>query len=107
MDHDCSGGPADFNRALGLRIAGLFGILAAGLVGVAVPWLSSRASGLKGVFFLGKTFASGVVLATGFVHVLNGAVSFTQPCQGSCLDCVHVFLAQAFVLCNAPKQLLP
>lgn len=49
---------------LGLRLGGLFGILAVSTIGVAIPFFTYKAK-LNSVFFLVRAFAAGVVLTTG------------------------------------------
>lgn len=69
-DSDCAVTDAgDQDRALTLRVVGLFAILVASAVGVWLPWFT-RAKGLELATFFGTVFAAGVVLATGFVHIL-------------------------------------
>lgn len=86
-----SGGEAEACRdeaaALGLKMVAVAAILVAGAAGVAIPllgrrWrgrrggaapLSSSSTGGGGLFVLAKAFAAGVILATGFVHVLPDA----------------------------------
>lgn len=96
--------PAD-QGLLGLRLAGLFGILAVSTIGVIIPALTYKAK-LDSVFFVLRAFAAGVVLTTGyviragtcsrllshshrflswyrFVHVLADAYPIlTDPCLG-------------------------
>ena len=49
---------------LGLRLGGLFGILAVSTIGVIIPALTYKAK-LDSVFFILRAFAAGVVLTTG------------------------------------------
>lgn len=49
---------------LGLRIGGLFGILACSAIGVLIPYFTYTAK-LNSLFFVLRAFASGVVLTTG------------------------------------------
>ncbi|GAV92823.1 Zip domain-containing protein, partial [Cephalotus follicularis] len=59
-------------------------ILLASAIGVCLPFLVKNISYLapdKDIFFVIKAFAAGVILATGFIHVLPDAVeSLTSPC---------------------------
>nr|CAD1838679.1 unnamed protein product [Ananas comosus var. bracteatus] len=61
-------------------------ILVAGMVGVAIPLPAGRKrrhllSTESGFFTLAKAFAAGVILATGFVHMLHDAeAALTNPC---------------------------
>ncbi|KAL3134351.1 low-affinity Zn(2+) transporter zrt2 [Trebouxia sp. C0009 RCD-2024] len=67
---------------LGLRLGGLFGILAVSTIGVAIPFFTYKAK-LNSVFCLVRAFAAGVVLTTGYVHVLADALPILQhPCLG-------------------------
>ncbi|WCJ33308.1 Zinc transporter 1 [Euphorbia peplus] len=59
-----------------LKLAGIASILIAGAVGVTIPILGTKMSSLNpenNMFFLVKAFAGGVILATGFVHILPDA----------------------------------
>ena len=79
---DCGADLTDQNAVLGIRLAGLFAILATSALGGFLP-LVLKSRNLSASFFLGTCFAAGVVLATGFVHVLPDAVSsLTDPCLG-------------------------
>ncbi|KAK9794638.1 hypothetical protein WJX73_005364 [Symbiochloris irregularis] len=71
---------------LGLRLGGLFGILAASTIGVAIPYFA-YSSKLHSTFFILRAFAAGVVLTTGYVHVLGDAYPvLTDPCLGLSSD---------------------
>ncbi|KAK9812115.1 hypothetical protein WJX73_008188 [Symbiochloris irregularis] len=71
---------------LGLRLGGLFGILAVSTIGVAIPYFAYSAK-LHSTFFLLRAFAAGVVLTTGYVHVLGDAYPIlTDPCLGLSTD---------------------
>ncbi|KAK7393798.1 hypothetical protein VNO78_22362 [Psophocarpus tetragonolobus] len=71
------------SKALRYKIAGLVSILIAGAVGVCIPVLGKVIPALspqKDIFFLIKAFAAGVILSTGFVHILPDAFeSLTSP----------------------------
>nr|AIU92972.1 zinc/iron regulated transporter-like protein 1 [Dendrobium officinale] len=71
-------------RALSLKLAALFSILTAGFIGVYLPslgkWLPFI-SPEKNIFFVIKAFAAGVILSTGFIHILPDAFeNLTSPC---------------------------
>lgn len=67
---------------LGLRLGGLFGILLISTAGVFIPFFTYKAK-LNSVYFLLRAFAAGVVLTTGYVHVLGDAFPIlTDPCLG-------------------------
>jgi solute carrier family 39 (zinc transporter), member 1/2/3 len=67
-----------------LHIIAIFTILAASAVGCSIPGLGRWfpvISPEKDYFFLIKAFAAGVILATGFIHILPDAVEkLTSPC---------------------------
>ncbi|KAH9620397.1 hypothetical protein KSS87_015853, partial [Heliosperma pusillum] len=86
---DCTCDSADLtpdNKTLTLKykLGALCAILGSGGVGVALPLLGKRASFLhpeNDIFFMIKAFAAGVILATGFIHILPDAFSsLTSPC---------------------------
>ncbi|BDA43961.1 Fe(2+) transport protein 1 [Coccomyxa sp. Obi] len=96
---DCyaANGPTDdVTFATQLRVGGLFVILVASAIGAFIPLLS-RNNRLPKVFVLGQTFAAGVVLATGFVHVLPDAdTALSNPCLGFTTDFPVAFVLAAF-----------
>ncbi|RLN36322.1 ZIP zinc/iron transport family protein precursor [Panicum miliaceum] len=66
----------DRARARALKIAAFFSILVCGALGCCLPVLGRRVPALRAggdVFFLVKAFAAGVILATGFIHILPDA----------------------------------
>ncbi|CAN6197345.1 unnamed protein product [Urochloa humidicola] len=74
----------DRTRARTLKIAAFFSILACGALGCLLPVLGRRVPALRAdgdVFFLVKAFAAGVILATGFIHILPDAFEkLTSEC---------------------------
>ncbi|KAK6142407.1 hypothetical protein DH2020_022755 [Rehmannia glutinosa] len=74
------------NLALKYKLAAFAAILAAGAVGVCLPVAGRTVAALspeKNFFFVLKAFAAGVILSTGFIHVLPDAFeSLTSPCIG-------------------------
>ncbi|CAN6165648.1 unnamed protein product [Urochloa humidicola] len=74
----------DRARARTLKIAAFFSILACGALGCLLPVLGRRVPALRAdgdVFFLVKAFAAGVILATGFIHILPDAFEkLTSEC---------------------------
>ncbi|GMH07947.1 hypothetical protein Nepgr_009787 [Nepenthes gracilis] len=77
--------PTDSRSAtLRYRVTALFAILAAGAVGVTMPLLGKIFPVLSpenDIFFVIKAFAAGVILSTGFIHILPDAFdSLTSPC---------------------------
>ncbi|KAJ7964614.1 Zinc transporter protein [Quillaja saponaria] len=77
-DHDKT------TQALKLKIAAIASILVAGAIGVCILILGKTIPPLrpeKDIFFIIKAFAAGVILSTGFIHVLPDAFeSLTSPC---------------------------
>ncbi|KAM7499921.1 hypothetical protein LguiA_024335 [Lonicera macranthoides] len=82
----CDSEEEDSNKseALKYKLVGIASILVAGALGVCLPILSKVIPSLrpdKDGFFIVKAFAAGVILATGFIHVLPDAFeSLTSPC---------------------------
>ncbi|XP_057792792.1 zinc transporter 8-like [Salvia miltiorrhiza] len=74
----------DKTLALKYKMAALASILAAGAAGVCLPVAAKRIPALspeRSLFFVVKAFAAGVILSTGFIHVLPDAFeSLTSPC---------------------------
>ncbi|PPD93923.1 hypothetical protein GOBAR_DD09074 [Gossypium barbadense] len=88
MEGECTCEPEEEDRnkslALKYKIAAIASILVAGAIGVCFPLLGKVIEALrpdKNLFFLIKAFAAGVILSTGFIHVLPDATeSLTSPC---------------------------
>ncbi|XVF81654.1 hypothetical protein PTKIN_Ptkin15bG0172700 [Pterospermum kingtungense] len=84
----CTCEPEDEDRnkplALKYKLAAIASILVAGAIGVCFPLLGKTIKCLrpeKNLFFMIKAFAAGVILSTGFIHVLPDATaSLTSPC---------------------------
>ncbi|KAI5008375.1 zinc transporter 8-like [Hordeum vulgare subsp. vulgare] len=74
----------DRARARPLKIVAFFSILICGALGCSLPVLGRRVPALRpdgDVFFLVKAFAAGVILATGFIHILPDAFeNLTSDC---------------------------
>nr|XP_043613084.1 zinc transporter 4, chloroplastic-like [Erigeron canadensis] len=74
----------DEKAALILKLVAIAAILLAGIVGVAIPLIGKKRRFLRtdtNLFFAAKAFAAGVILATGFVHMLPDATSaLSHPC---------------------------
>lgn len=74
----------DKSKALRYKIAALISILVASAIGVCIPLLGKVIPALspeKNIFFIIKAFAAGVILATGFIHILPDAFeNLTSPC---------------------------
>lgn len=85
---DCSGvddlGCRDKTLALHLKGGGIALIMGCSALGVALPLIGRRTQWLKmdgNLFSTAKAFAAGVILATGFVHMLPSAMeSLTSGC---------------------------
>lgn len=81
---DLSEGEGSKSQALKLKLAAIASILVAGAIGVYSPILGKSVPALspeKDAFFIMKTFAAGVILATGCCHVLPDAFEkLTSPC---------------------------
>ncbi|CAL0326371.1 unnamed protein product [Lupinus luteus] len=75
---------SDPNEALHYKIGSIASVLVAGALGVSLPLLSKKIPTLdpqNDIFFMVKAFAAGVILATGFIHILPEAFeSLTSPC---------------------------
>ncbi|RDX74421.1 Zinc transporter 1 [Mucuna pruriens] len=75
---------SDSSEVLHYKIGSIASVLVAGALGVSLPLLSKRIPTLNpknDMFFMVKAFAAGVILATGFVHILPEAYeSLTSPC---------------------------
>ncbi|XP_048435617.1 zinc transporter 4, chloroplastic-like isoform X1 [Pyrus x bretschneideri] len=74
----------DESAALVLKLIAVASILVAGVVGVAIPLVGRNSSFLRtdgSLFVAAKAFAAGVILATGFVHMLSGGSdALNNPC---------------------------
>lgn len=71
-------------KALKFKLVAILSILIAGAFGVSIPIFGKNKSTFhpeNSIFFIIKAFAAGVILATGFVHILPDAYeSLTGPC---------------------------
>ncbi|XP_010555055.1 PREDICTED: zinc transporter 4, chloroplastic-like isoform X2 [Tarenaya hassleriana] len=84
----CNTGEADFCRddsaAFLLKLIAIASILLAGAAGVAIPLIGRNRRFLQtdgSLFVAAKAFAAGVILATGFVHMLAGGTeALSNPC---------------------------
>ncbi|PKA56461.1 Zinc transporter 4, chloroplastic [Apostasia shenzhenica] len=74
----------DGGAAFLLKMVAIGAILVAGVAGVAIPLVGRKRRLLRtdgSLFVLAKAFAAGVILATGFVHMLHDAqTALTDPC---------------------------
>ncbi|GLT91480.1 hypothetical protein SLE2022_093660 [Rubroshorea leprosula] len=66
------------------KVGAIVAILAAGAIGVCLPLLGRSIPALRpenDIFLLIKAFAAGVILSTGFIHILPDAFeNLTSPC---------------------------
>lgn len=71
-------------KVLKFKLVAISSILIASVLGVSLPMLGKKIPALRpenDIFFMIKAFAAGVILATGFIHVLPEAFeSLTNPC---------------------------
>ncbi|WOL07861.1 fe(2+) transport protein 1 [Canna indica] len=71
-------------EALRLKLIAIATILIASFIGVCLPLFSRSVSALRpdgNIFFVVKAFASGVILATGYMHVLPDSFdNLSSPC---------------------------
>ncbi|KAF4376080.1 hypothetical protein CsatB_001291 [Cannabis sativa] len=87
-DSTCNGTSLDNTRdkakALQFKLVAITSILIASALGVCIPILGKKIPTLRpenDIFFMIKAFAAGVILATGFIHILPDAFdSLTSPC---------------------------
>ncbi|KAF2304341.1 hypothetical protein P3X46_019777 [Hevea brasiliensis] len=74
----------DDSAALVLKFIAIASILLAGIVGIAIPLIGKKRRFLRtdgSLFVAAKAFAAGVILATGFVHMLSGgSEALMNPC---------------------------
>ncbi|KAF8411289.1 hypothetical protein HHK36_003836 [Tetracentron sinense] len=81
---DAEGGESNRSEALKYKLTAFALILVAGAIGVCLPILGKTIPALRpenDIFFMIKAFAAGVILATGFVHILPDAFeNLTSPC---------------------------
>ncbi|XP_054813813.1 zinc transporter 1-like [Prosopis cineraria] len=72
------------SQTLKFKVVSIASVLVAGALGVSLPLLSRKVPFLNpqnDVFFMVKAFAAGVILSTGFVHILPDAFeTLTSPC---------------------------
>lgn len=74
----------DESTALILKFIAIASILVAGIVGILIPLVGRHRKFLNtdgSLFVATKAFAAGVILATGFVHMLTGgSTALSDPC---------------------------
>lgn len=78
------GGCHDKNAALKLKVIAIFCILVTSMIGISLPIFTTSVPALKpdgDLFVIVKAFASGVILATGYMHVMPDSFEdLTSPC---------------------------
>lgn len=99
-DDDSCTSASDYNgEHWGARISSVFVILVTSGFGTFLPILSSKYSFIRlpsWVFFIAKYFGSGVIVATGFIHLLQPA---NEALSTECLGGVWVEYPMAFAFC--------
>lgn len=85
MTTSCDSGESDPCRddaaALTLKYAAMASILFAGAAGISLPLVGTLLPSNGGLMRGAKAFAAGVILATGFVHMLSGgSEALSDPC---------------------------
>lgn len=79
-----SNGCHDPDAALRLKVIAIFAILVASMIGVCLPLITRSLKALHPdgkIFTILKAFSSGVILATGYMHVLPDSFDdLTSPC---------------------------
>ncbi|KAG9066103.1 high-affinity Zn(2+) transporter zrt1 [Linnemannia hyalina] len=93
----------DYN--MGLHIASVFIILAASTSGVFMPVIASKVRALRisdRVLTLGKQFGTGVILATGFIHMMPTAMAnLSSPCLGPIFSENYTAFGGLFILLSS------
>lgn len=86
MSETCRAGNDFDDTQMGARISSVFVIMLTSAIGVFIPILSSRYSVMKlpdWLFFGAKYFGTGVIIATGVIHLLSPANEYlTDECLG-------------------------
>ncbi|KAJ0230979.1 zinc transporter 10 [Hirschfeldia incana] len=74
----------DKDKALDLKLIAIFSILITSLIGVCLPFFARSVPAFqpeKSHFLIVKSFASGIILSTGFMHVLPDSFDMlSSPC---------------------------
>lgn len=85
-EDSCETGNDFIDEYMGVRVSSVFVVLVASLLGVFLPILSSQYSFMKlppWLFFVAKYFGTGVIVTTGFVHLLLPASeNLSNECLG-------------------------
>ncbi|KAA8515520.1 hypothetical protein F0562_018869 [Nyssa sinensis] len=97
------------HEALKYKGTAVASILVAGAIGVCLPMMGNIIPALqpdKDLFFIIKAFAAGVILATGFVHVLPDAFDhLTSPCLSIVVHSVIIGISLG--ASESPKIIMP
>ncbi|KAK3832723.1 MAG: Zinc/iron permease [Linnemannia elongata] len=106
MPDECETGAEerlDYN--MGLHIASVFIILTASTCGVFMPVIASKVRALRisdRVLTLGKQFGTGVILATGFIHMMPTAMAnLSSPCLGPTFSENYTAFGGLFILLSS------
>lgn len=106
MPDECETGTEerqDYNMSL--HIASVFIILAASTCGVFMPVIASKVRVLRisdRVLTLGKQFGTGVILATGFIHMMPTAMAnLSSPCLGPTFSENYTAFGGLFILLSS------
>ncbi|KAF9911989.1 high-affinity Zn(2+) transporter zrt1 [Linnemannia zychae] len=90
---------------MSLHIASVFIILAASTCGVFMPVIASKVRALRisnRVLTLGKQFGTGVILATGFIHMMPTAMAnLSSPCLGPVFSENYTAFGGLFILLSS------
>ncbi|KAK5815111.1 Zinc/iron permease [Linnemannia elongata] len=90
---------------MSLHIASVFIILAASTCGVFMPVIASKVRVLRisdRVLTLGKQFGTGVILATGFIHMMPTAMAnLSSPCLGPTFSENYTAFGGLFILLSS------
>lgn len=85
-DSDAAEHSAEAEEAIKYKVGSIASVLVAGAAGVSLPLVGKKIPSLRpenDIFFMIKAFAAGVILGTGFIHILPDAFQdLTSPCIG-------------------------
>ncbi|KAF8940467.1 Zinc/iron permease [Dissophora ornata] len=106
LPDECTTDTANKNEYnTGLHVASVFIILASSTAGVFMPVIASKFRALRisgRVLTLGKQFGTGVILATGFIHMMPTAMSnLSSPCLGATFSENYTAFGGLFILLSS------
>ncbi|KAA0062804.1 hypothetical protein IC582_001742 [Cucumis melo] len=85
-DESDGGAAVSAKEAMKYKVGSIGSVLVAGAAGVSLPLVGKKIRCLRpenDIFFMIKAFAAGVILSTGFIHILPDAFQdLTSPCLG-------------------------